>query len=79
MMYEHHSLRVALKRTTPIIERRGFVQFRVWLDDLDSVVKLIQEVAPDVRLRADDYELESIWDLSDLPQSYIERFEANAT
>ncbi|HYN96089.1 MAG TPA: hypothetical protein VES42_19765 [Pilimelia sp.] len=64
---------MALRKTTVDTLVHDYGRIRVYRDDLAEMVKVLRDVASNCHLRADDYELDDVDDLSQLADKGITR------
>lgn len=68
-----------LKRRGPLVERISFGIVRVYLDDIQEIFSILNEVADDVRIQADDFVATEPQDLLDMSSDTINELTIVAT
>lgn len=66
-------LTMPLRRQEPLSKEWDFGLLRLYIEDLEEIVKTLSEVASDIVIEADDFVADSVQDLRELDKSYIDR------
>lgn len=69
---------MALRRTEPHTVARELGYIRLWRDDLAEIVFVMRQVAPDLTLSTDTYDLDSVDDLAKIGEESIAKFVATS-